>query len=293
LRIRRTPLLALALAVVLGGAVFPAHARADMVRSENLYRVAGYLTQDPYTTACTAAATQIMLNLTALAGSPGNGFVWHTSVQKNTAGDPNDLTSIFAYARAHDTLSSAGLGSDPHGWRNALNYFGWGLSTPTADVRVYDDRTFIGFDAAVKAAVIAIARYHKPVGMLAWAGRHAQVITGYVVTGEDPAISTNFVVNSVYLTDPLASSQIPNALVSVTALRLGSLVTRLRRYSQTDSPYDDPYTAGWIRSSARNRPSEWFGRFVLILPIRDGLPDGGAAGRSVTRDPALDRRPGG
>ena len=60
--------------------------------------------------------------------------------------------------------------------------------------------------------------------------------------------------------------------MSVTSFRLGSLTYRFRRYSQVDSPYDDPYTPGWIRSSVRSGPSEWFARYVLILPVRNGLP---------------------
>ena len=42
--------------------------------------------------------------------------------------------------------------------------------------------------------------------MLGWAGGHAQVIHGYVVTGEDPRISSDFTVQWVYLSDPLRSS---------------------------------------------------------------------------------------
>jgi hypothetical protein len=270
---RRTPLLALALAVLLAGASGPGRAQAaTSVWQFNTYRTSGYLTQDPYYTACTAAATMMMLNFTALIGAGGKGFVWKSSTAKDRAGDPRDMTSIFAYARAHDTLDPGGRGSDPHGWRNALNYFGWGSSALGAGTRVYDDRTYRGFDDAVRAAVVAIARFRKPVGMLAWAGGHAQVITGYRVTGADPTTSTDFTVTHVYLSDPLASDGYVNTFVSVDSLRAGSLKLRLRPYSQTDSPYDDPYTPGWILSSVRSGRSEWFGRFVLIVPIRNGLP---------------------
>lgn len=272
LRIGRSPLLALGLALLLGGAVSTGHARAAAVYTYNTYHSAGYLTQDPYYSACVAASTQMMLNFTAQSGAGGAGFRWTPSTAKNRPNDTRDMTSIFAYARAHDTLSSAGSGSDPHGWRNALNYYGWGSAALAQDKRIYDDRAYRSYDSAIRAAVIAIARYHKPVGMLAWAGGHAQVITGYQVTGEDPAISTNFTVNSVYLSDPLASDSIVNKKVSYDTLRSGSTTLRFRPYSQTDSPYDDPYTAGWIRSSVRSGPSEWFGRYILVIPIRNGLP---------------------
>jgi hypothetical protein len=270
-RSTRPPLLALALAMLIGGVLAPSPARAAGVWSVNLYRSAGYLTQDPYYSACTAATTMMMLNFVALAGTGGNGFIWHKSTVKSRAGDPLDMTSVFSFARGHDTLLG-GTGSEPHGWRNALNYSGWGSSAMTPDVRVYDDRAYIGFDAAVKDAVLALARYRKPVGVLAWAGGHAQVITGYKVTGEDPRVSTNFSVDSVYLSDPLQADGVVNKLVSITSFRLGPLTYRFRRYSQVDSPYDDPYTPGWIRSSVRSGPSEWFARYVLVIPVRNGLP---------------------
>ncbi len=34
------------------------------------------------------------------------------------------MTSILAFERSHDTLRSTSAGSDAHGWRNALNYYG-------------------------------------------------------------------------------------------------------------------------------------------------------------------------
>ncbi|HEU4573121.1 MAG TPA: hypothetical protein VFR93_10575 [Candidatus Limnocylindrales bacterium] len=270
---RRTPLLAIALAVLLAGGALPRQAdAATTVWQFNTYRSSGYLTQDPYYTACTAAATMMMLNFTALSGGGGNGFRWKASRAKNVAGDSRDMTSVFAWARAHDTLAPAGRGSDPHGWRNALNYYGWGSTALGVSTRIYDDRTFRGFDEAVRAAVVAIARFHKPVGVLAWAGRHAQVVTGYRVVGANPATSTNFTVTHVYLSDPLASDGYVNRFVYIDTLRQGSLLIRLRPYSQTDSPYDDPYTPGVIASSTRTGRSEWFGRYVLILPIRNELP---------------------
>jgi hypothetical protein len=273
LRTRRSPLLALLLSVVFVTALAPARANAATVWTFNTYRSSGYLTQDPYYTACTGAAAMMMLNFAALSGAGGRGFTWRTSRIKNVATDPRDMVSMYTFARGHDTLVSTSPGSDAHGWRNALNYFGWGNAAMTDPaMRVYDDRAFGSFDSAVRAAVLAIARYKLPVGMLGWAGGHAQVITGYKVTGEDPAVSSSFTVNAVYLSDPLASNNIVNTLVSVTSLKSGSLKVRFRRYIEADSPHDDPYTPGVIRSSVRTGPSEWYGRYVLVLPIRAGIP---------------------
>jgi hypothetical protein len=273
LRLRRSPLLALVLSMVFAVGLFPGHASAVATWRYNTYRSTGYLTQDPYSTACTAASTQMMLNFIALGGNGGNGFRWRASRVKNSATDPSDMLSIFWFARAHDTLASTGHGSDAHGWRNALNRFGWGdaaMIDPTK--RVYEDRAYSSFDAAIRASVIAIARYHKPVGVLAWAGRHAQVITGYVVTGANPAVSGNFAVSAVYLSDGLYKDQIVNRLMSMTSLRSGSLTYRFRRYEEIDSPMDDPYTAGYRQSSTQSMDSEWYHRWVVVLPIRGGLP---------------------
>jgi hypothetical protein len=38
---------------------------------------------------------------------------------------------------------------------------------------------------------------------------------------------------------------------------------RFRPYRETDSPYDDLYTPGVVAAK-----SEWYGKFVLILPVR-------------------------
>ena len=92
------------------------------------------------------------------------------------------MVSIFGWERAHDTLPTTARGTDPHGWRNGLDWYGWG-SYQDRSKRVYEDLRFGTFDNAVKTAVRAIARYRMPVGILAWAGRHAQVMHGYTVVG--------------------------------------------------------------------------------------------------------------
>lgn len=271
---RRSPLLALALAVLTIAAVAPApKARAVTTWWFDTFRADGYLTQDPYYTACTGAAAMMMLNFVALSGAGGRGFIWRTSRTKNLASDPRDMISMYTFARGHDTLLSTSAGSDAHGWRNALNYFGWGEAAMTdPGLRMYEDRAFGSFDSAVRSAVIALARYRMPVGMLGRGGAHAQVITGYKVTGEDPAVSTNFDIVALYLADPLASSGLVDARVSIGSLRSGSIALRFRPYVEADSPHDDPYTGGVIASSVRVARSEWYGRYVLIVPVHAQLP---------------------
>jgi hypothetical protein len=251
----------------------PVPGAATTTRSLNLFAPGTFLYQDPYMSSCTAAAAMMMLNTIDVRDVGGPGFTWTVNRTKNDPSDARDLLSVLAWARAHDTLASGTLGSDPHGWRNALNWFGWGSGREAAG-RVYQDRAYATFSGAVKAAVRAIARYQMPVGMLGRAGRHAQVMHGYTVIGADPAVSNDFAVVAVFVSDPLRSAALVNRRLSLETLRSGSLRIRFRPYREVDSPRDDPYTGGWIRSSVlpSTAPSEWYGRWVVILPVRVGVP---------------------
>ena len=69
-----------------------------------------------------------MLNFIALRGSGGEGFGWLPTLSATVR------DQILAWERSHDTLAG-GRGSDPHGWRNALNYYGWGEAALWAGAR--------------------------------------------------------------------------------------------------------------------------------------------------------------
>ena len=283
------------LALVLVGLLpLSGHVAAATTHSRNLFVAKGFVYQDPYYTACTAASVMHMLNTIAYRGTGGYGFRWKPyTVKKSSNPDQlRDMTSILAFERRNDTLRSSTSGSDAHGWRNALNYYGWGSSAMTnASIRPYEDRAYSTYRSAMKAAVRAIARLGMPVGVLAWAGGHAQVITGYVVTGADPKTSSDFTIQWLYLSDPLKSSAIVNRKTSYGAMKDGALKWRFQWYRETDSPYDDPYTSGWIRSSVKptTGPSEWYHKWVLVLPVRRGLPPPEPA---PTPTPTPDARPG-
>jgi hypothetical protein len=271
----RHAFVALAGSLLLLAGILPGPALGTTIWRKNLFDARGFLYQDPYYTACTAASAMMMLNFIALAGTGGGGFRWTTHRTKNNPdpADVRDLTSVLRFERSHDTLAPGSAGSDPHGWRNALNYYGWGIAAMTNPaLMVYEDRAFGGFDTALKTAVRAIARFNKPVGMLGWAGHHAQVIHGYVVTGEDPSVSSNFTVSAVYLSDPLRSDGFVNKLVSRANLLGGNLRYRFQSYRAKDSPYDDPYEPGFLYSSVQSPASEWYRRWVIVAPVRDGLP---------------------
>ena len=232
--------------------------------SLDLFIASGFRYQDPNMYACTSTSAMDMLNFIALAGVGGSGFHWAPSLS-SAARD-----QILTWERTHDTLAG-GNGSDPHGIRNALNYYGWGAGTLRSGYRIYDDVSFWTYDGAVKRAVRAMAQTHKPVAILAWAGRHIQMMVGYYGLVGDPFAKdslgryTNaFTVGGFYLADPLKSQAFVNRPIAYSALKYTTdMKFRYRAYLETDSPYDDPYTPGVV--PARN---EWYGRFVLVVPLR-------------------------
>jgi hypothetical protein len=231
--------------------------------SLNLFKSAGFRYQDTNWYACTSTSVMDMLNFVSLGGQGGSGFRWKVRT------DASARDSILGWERTHDTLAG-GNGSDPHGWRNALNYYGWG-STALGSNRVYEDYAHSSYERAVKAAVRAMIRWRKPVGIAAWRGTHAQMLTGYDgLVGYPFAVdaagryTNEFTIAAVRLTDPLKASAAVNKRVAYTNLR-STTNTRIRfqPYYETDSPYDDPYTAGWVRAR-----DEWFGRWVIVAPRR-------------------------
>ena len=98
-------------------------------------------------------------------------------------------------------------------------------------------------------------------------------MTGYVVTGADPRVSDSFTVVSVYLSDPLRRNRIVNWRINWASLRSGALKYRFQAYRDTSSPYDDPLKVGTLAGAVRpaSGPSEWYRRWVLVLPVRNGL----------------------
>jgi hypothetical protein len=254
---------ALVLAIGVAG-VAPAPSQAALPTSLSLFHASGFTYQDPNPYACTSTSVQDMLNFVALHKLGGTGFAWRLS------NSPVTRDSILAWSRRNDTLAG-GHGSDPHGWRNALNAFGWGRAALLHGSKVYEDLSFGVYDNAVKASVRAIIAHRKPVGILAWAGKHAQMIVGYYGLSGDPfakdaagKFTNKFTVAGFYLADPLRSQRMVNVKISYAALKSSTnLKLRFRPYLETDSPYDDPYTPG-IRAAK----DEWYGRFVIVAPIR-------------------------
>ena len=207
--------------------------------------------QDPDYTACTAAATMSMLNAISYASTDAT-LTWQPTTSYTTQ------ESILAYERANMTMLTSSPGTDPHGWRNALNYDGWG----SINAGVYRDSAFDTFDDATKAAVSALARYHKPVGILSLAGAHAMYLTGYETYGDDPSTgSLNFTIVGVDFTDPFQSNAHRDTWLTLDDWENGGTWVRFLPYLETDSPYTDPVD-GQIAYN------EWYGKWVIIDPTR-------------------------
>lgn len=257
--------LATVIAILAGQATVPARSTYVM----NLYTTRAVRYQNPDYAACTAASTLVMLNtIYFTSGSywtvrPGStatdpAFVWRPTLSYKKQSD------ILKWERLHMTMPRWQKGSDAHGWRNALNYFGWG----SIDAGMYADLAFSTFERAAVATVRSIALSNEPVGILTWFGSHAQYVTGYSVTGDDPRTgSTNFTVNGVYLTDPLRGQAMADRYVPLKTWRSGSVVVSFRPYYQSDSTLRDPL-------DGKVGVREWYGKYVIVAsPLAtQGLP---------------------
>lgn len=219
----------------------------------NLYdgRAVRYQQPDPY--ACTATAALMMLNMAAYIDAGTPAMVWNPTISYSTQ------SAILAWERDHMTEPTSGtVGSDPHGWRNALNYFGWGA----VDADVYRDFAFDNFDSAVRQAIVSAAQFGKPSGLLMLNGIHAAVLNGWDVTGDDPRTgSTNFTINGIYLTDPWSATAHRNYFVSRATLLGGTEWVKFGRYLETDSTIPDPIDGNVGRD-------EWLNRYVIIAAVR-------------------------
>lgn len=246
------------MAVLFGQAATPA--RATYVY--DIYDSRSVRYQNPDETACTAAASLIMLNTAYYAASKtsigGSGkasetaFVWKPTVSYKSQ------ESILKWERGHMTMPLYKPGADVHGWRNALNYYGWG----SIDAGVYKDLSYTTFDQAIKATVREIAMTNEPVGILSEYGSHAQIATGYSVTGADPRTgSLDFKVNGVYLTDPLRERRFTDHYVPYQEWKTtGQPLVRFFPFLQVDSVIKDP-----IDGQIGRR--EWWKKFVIVAVV--------------------------
>ena len=168
---------------------------------------------------CTAASTQMMLNLVLDRYRTGAA----------------EQEAIIKYAQANDSLS-ASKGSDPQGWAAALRQFG------TSRTATYHWERHASYAAALKAAAFDLRMTGKPVGLLVYGGTHANVLVGFKATS-DPALGSSFSVTSAQIAGPWY----PRAGVDPapgTWLSSSSLASRFTAYTERDGLAD--WVGYWV-----------------------------------------------
>jgi hypothetical protein len=259
-RIAAANLLAVAAFVVLAFSPGVA-AGSETIYTSYIYSSIGVLHQDPNYTSCVATSSEMMLNMTTyqadLSYLSSSNEVFQSPLRWHQDPSYAKQEEILAYARASMTMLTTSAGTDPHGWRNALNYYGWG----NIHAGVYRDSSYASFDETATAVVTALARHNRPVGILARSGTHVQLVTGYVVTGTDPAISDVFTIQGAYLTDPPLTAVMRGYYVPMATWRSGISAVRFSAYTESDSRYVDGID-GHVGTA------EWYGTWVIIDPVR-------------------------
>ncbi len=193
----------------------------------NLYRSGVFSTQRR-TAWCVGASIQMMRNV--VKGESDHSYTNQETYQRSAR-------SLDLYV-----AGDGAKGSDPEGWAAALRVHGAGDS-----YHVVEKATFRG---AVRAAVRALRKTGKPVGLLVGHGSHAWVMTGFSATA-DPAVTNAFEVTAVYI--------------------MGPLYPRPKHYG-FDPPPNKRVTIDRLRSKFLTRyhdrlgPSRWDGSYVIIAP---------------------------
>jgi hypothetical protein len=146
----------------------------------NLYQKGVFVHQVNKDT-CVAAAVQNTLNVIR-------------AVEEDRKPDVTAKTQLALYAgtkKLTTRTDSHNGGTGPGGWAALLTEKGYPY-----ELRVYDTR-----NEAIRAAATALRATRRPVGILAWAGVHSWVMTGFTAT-RDPASGRSFTVTTAYVLDP-------------------------------------------------------------------------------------------
>lgn len=168
---------------------------------------------------CTAAATQMMLNL----------------VLDRSRHDSTEQQAIMAFEQANDSLAVS-KGSDPQGWASAMRRFG------TSRTATYHWERYSSYAGAIKAAAYDLRMTGKPVGLLVLGGAHANVLVGFKATA-DPALGGSFTVTYAQIAGPwyprLGVDPAPGSWLSST-----TLASRFSQYTQRDGLSD--WVGTWV-----------------------------------------------
>jgi hypothetical protein len=195
----------------------PTTAAADHY-TKDVYFTAGYERQIDNRT-CSAASTAMMMN-----------FLARKDLRLGQM-------TVLRYAQPRDALNDRSQrGSDPLGWSLAATHFSKQAGSPTT----YVWRTYRTEKDALKAAARSLAKYGKPVGLLAMNGRHAVVMTGFQAS-RDPN-KGDFGLIRVTVSDPYGA--------------------RRQHYPG----YRSPLSKYLELDASRKYDKLWFGKFIIIAP---------------------------
>lgn len=186
--------------------------------SVSIWRSSAFASQTT-TSWCTAASTQMMLNL----------------VLGRSRSSATEQQAIITYEQANDSLGVS-KGSDPQGWAAALRHFG------TSRTSTYHWERHGSYAAALRAAAYDLRMTGKPVGLLVLNGKHANVLVGFSATS-DPALGGSFTVTSAQIVGPWYPR--PNVDPAPgTWLSSASLAARFTRYAERDGLAD--WVGYWV-----------------------------------------------
>jgi hypothetical protein len=242
---RLAPLVAFALAVVLGVGIAPAPAEAAArdPYAMNLATRHDWVQQKNFVQ-CVGTSIQMMLNII----EPG---------RDRTTGTQRRLQEL---ARAWSGPSPRGMtrkGASIRGWAAGLVIRGGGAYRVVGANSLPD---------AMRVAAVAIREYRRPVGLLVWGGRHAWVMAGFEAT-DDPLFAKEYRVTKAYILDPLypygddvwGPSPKPGTAISVAAVG--------RQFIERDPHRGSPWN---LLPGA----SRFAGKWMLVVPtgrIRAGI----------------------
>ena len=172
-----------AAAVTDGGRTGPAQPAAAAPFTLNLAEEDDFVSQyTPYW--CIGASMQMMLNIVGTTDDEGRPA--QERYMRVARAEGPSLEEVD-----HGEPSEALTGAGSSGWARGLTLLGAGR---------YEERVLDEFDAALRAAAVALRKTNRPVGLIVWRGAHAWVMTGFTATA-DPALRFDFRVTGVYVLD--------------------------------------------------------------------------------------------
>jgi hypothetical protein len=169
---------------------------------------------------CIGASMQMMLNIVGLTDDDSRAGQERYMRLARSSGP-----SLQQVDHGQTDLAGGALrGAGSSGWARGMVQLGAGG---------YRQQAVDGYDAALRAAAVALRRTGRPTGLIVWRGAHSWVMSGFTASA-DPLVDPDFRVTGVYIQDPWyprvssiwGPGQKPNAWISISALKADFLPRR-------------------------------------------------------------------